>query len=336
MRVAVTGAAGFIGAKATTELLDRGHEVVGLDHFGGTSTTDQKRERLARLGARDGFRLITGDIRNMADVVRLVGTRPDAVVHLAARGGLRTSMEEPAEFLSTNVSGFGNVITATVDAGVGSLVYASSGAVYGGTPAVPFRENDPAAWPLSLYGATKRCDELLAFVYANVAGLRCTGLRFSTTYGTDGPPGLAVYTFADRISRGEPIDVHGQGRMVRDFLWGEDAAHAVVLAVEDTGRFRPTPVAGGATGDLSDAPWRVLNVATGRSVRLMELISLVEAAVGREATLNLLDAGTAEVQENRMDTEALHRGLGFKPSVTVEEGVPKAVDWYLDYLRRPR
>jgi UDP-glucuronate 4-epimerase len=119
--------------------------------------------------------------------------RPDTVVHLAAQGGLRKSMDEPAVFISANISGFGNVIKATVDAGIGSLVYASSGAVYGGTPALPFRENDPAAWPLSLYGATKRCDELLALVYAHGAGLRCTGLRFSTVYGTDGRPDMATY-----------------------------------------------------------------------------------------------------------------------------------------------
>lgn len=337
MRIAVTGAAGFIGAKATAELLDHGHEVVAIDNFDTTYTADLKRERVARLEARGGFRLIIGDIRSVDDVAKLVETQPDAVIHLAAQGGLRKSMEEPAMFISANISGFGNVIKAAVDAGIGSLVYASSGAVYGGTPAVPFRENDPAAWPISLYGATKRCDELLALVYAHGAGIRCTGLRFSTVYGTDGRPDMAIYTFADRISQGEPINVHGHGRMVRDFLWGDDAAHAVVLAVEDESSFGATPLADGAKGDLADAPWRVLNVATGRPVELMELIRLVEAAVGREAKLNLVDALAAEVHENRMDVEELRRSLGFKPGVMVEEGVPKAVGWYLDRLgRSPR
>jgi UDP-glucuronate 4-epimerase len=282
----------------------------------------------------DDFRLITGDIRDVDDVAKLIDSRPDTVVHLAAQGGLRKSMDEPAAFISANISGFGNVIKAAVEASIGSFVYASSGAVYGGTPALPFRENDPAAWPLSLYGATKRCDELLALTYAHGAGLRCTGLRFSTVYGTDGRPDMATYTFADRISRGEPINVHGHGRMVRDFLWGDDAAHAVVLAAEDERPFRATPLADGARGQLAEAPWRVLNVATGRPVQLMEMIRLVEAAVGREAKLNMIDALPAEVHENRMDVDELDRTLGFRPQVMVEEGVPQAVAWYLDHLGR--
>ena len=328
----LTGAAGFIGAKVAAELLDRDHEVVAIDNFDETYSAELKRDRIARLETRAGFRLITGDIRDVGDVAAFIDARPDAVVHLAAQGGLRKSMDEPAVFISANVSGFGNVIKAAVDAGIASLVYASSGAVYGGTPALPFRENDPAAWPLSLYGATKRCDELLALTYAHGAGIRCTGLRFSTVYGTDGRPDMATYTFADRIFRGEVINVHGHGRMVRDFVWGDDAARAVVLAVEDERPFRATPLADGARGDLADAPWRVLNVATGRPVQLMEMIGLVEAAVGREARLNLIDAFAAEVHENRMDVQEIDRTLGFRAQVTVEEGVPRAVDWYLRHL----
>jgi UDP-glucuronate 4-epimerase len=332
MRIAVTGAAGFIGAKVAHELLDRGHEVVAIDNFDETYSAEMKRERIQRLEARDGFELITGDIRDVDDVGRLIATGPETVVHLAAQGGLRKSMDEPAVFISANIGGFGNVIKATVDAGITSLVYASSGAVYGGTPALPFRENDPAAWPLSLYGATKRCDELLALTYAHGAGIRCTGLRFSTVYGTDGRPDMATYIFADRISRGEPINVHGHGRMVRDFLWGDDAAHAVVLAAEDQRPFRATPLADGARGQLAEAPWRVLNVATGRPVQLMDMIRLVESAVGREAQLNMIDSFAAEVQENRMDVDELERTLGFRPQVMVEEGVPQAVSWYLGHL----
>lgn len=335
MRVAVTGAAGFIGAKVAAELLEGGHEVVAIDNFDETYSAELKRDRVRRLESSDGFRLIAGDIREVSDVAKLIATEPDTVVHLAAQGGLRKSMDEPAVFISANISGFGNVIKATVDAGIRKLVYASSGAVYGGTPALPFRENDPASWPLSLYGATKRCDELLALVYAHAGGLRCTGLRFSTVYGTDGRPDMAMYTFADRISRGEPINVHGHGLMVRDFLWGDDAAHVVVLAAEDDRPFRATPLADGARGELADAPWRVLNVATGRPVQLMEMIRLVEAAVGREAKLNMIDAMRAEVHENRMDVDELERTLGFRPQVMVEEGVPQAVAWYLEYLGRP-
>ncbi len=332
MRMLVTGAAGFIGAKVAAELLDRGHEVVAIDNFDTTYSAELKRQRAERLRARDGFRLVTGDIRDETAVRSMFDPLPEVVVHLAAQGGLRKSMDEPAVFISANVSGFGNVIKATVDAGVGSLVYASSGAVYGGTPGLPFEEHDAAAFPLSLYGATKRCDELLAFTYAHGAGLRCTGLRFSTVYGTDGRPDMAMYTFARLISQGQPIRVHGHGQMVRDFLWGDDAAHAVVLAAEDRSGFGTTPAAGGPRQEVSSAPWRVLNVATGRQVGLMEMVRLVETAVGRRAELEMVDALAAEVRENRMDVSALGTTLGFVPSVQVEEGIPQAVRWYLSYL----
>jgi UDP-glucuronate 4-epimerase len=332
VRVAVTGAAGFIGAKVAAELLDRGHEVVAIDNFDRTYSAEMKHDRATRLERHPAFRLVTGDIRDEAAVRSLFGLRPDAVVHLAAQGGLRKSIDDPAAFISANISGFGHVAKATVDAGIGTLVYASSGAVYGGTPALPFREDDPAAWPLSLYGATKRCDELLAFTYAHGVGLRCTGLRFSTVYGTDGRPDMATYDFAKRIFEGLPIKVHGHGKMVRDFVWGDDVAHAVVLAVEDPSQFRTTPLGGGPRQEVSTAPWRVLNVATGRQVELIEMVRLVEAAVGRQAELVMTDALVAEVHENRMDVGALKNALGFVPSVTVEEGVPQAVGWYLSYL----
>ncbi|HLI44344.1 MAG TPA: NAD-dependent epimerase/dehydratase family protein [Acidimicrobiales bacterium] len=334
MRVALTGAAGFIGAKVALELLDRGHEVVGIDNFDATYPVQLKHERAERLERREGFRLLTGDIRAEADVRRLCDPPPDTVIHLAAQGGLRRSMDEPAAFISANISGFGNVIKAALDAGARSVVYASSGAVYGGSRQLPFREDDAAAFPLSLYGATKRCDELLAFAYAHGAGMRCTGLRFSTVYGTDGRPDMAMYTFARQIRDGLPVRVHGHGTMVRDFVWGDDVAHAVVLAAEDPADFDTTPAAGGPRPEVAGAPWRVLNVATGRQVRLIEMVRLVEMAVGKPARLEMVDALGAEVHENGMDVSALRSTLGFVPSVQVEEGIPQAVGWYLSYLER--
>jgi UDP-glucuronate 4-epimerase len=336
MRVALTGAAGFIGAKVALELLDRGHEVVGIDNFDATYSVQLKHERAERLQRREGFSLLTGDIRAEADVRRLCNPKPDTIIHLAAQGGLRRSMDEPAAFISANISGFGNVIKAGVDAGARSVVYASSGAVYGGSRQLPFREDDAAAFPLSLYGATKRCDELLAFTYAHGAEIRCTGLRFSTVYGTDGRPDMAMYTFARQIRDGEPVRVHGHGTMVRDFVWGDDVAHAVVLAAEDPADFDTTPAAGGPRPEVAGAPWRVLNVATGRQVRLIEMVRLVEMAVGKPARLEMVDALSAEVHENGMDVSALRSTLGFVPSVQVEEGIPQAVGWYLSYLERTR
>jgi UDP-glucuronate 4-epimerase len=333
MLVAVTGVAGFIGARTAAMLLLRGHDVAGLDSFDDSYPVALKHDRIGRLSRIPGFTFQEGDIRRPEDVSAVFEPRPDVVVHLAAQGGLRRSMADPAEFISSNIAGFGAVIKAAAEARVRNFVYASSGVVYGGTPALPFREDDPAIWPMSLYGATKRCDELLAFTYARDQGLRCTGLRFFTVYGPDGRPDMAVYSFARDIWRGAPIRVHGRGAMVRDFVYIDDVAHCVVLAAEDEAAFDVTPAGGGPSASMSGAPWRALNVATGQEVPLLEMVALVESAVGRPAEIQFVDALTAEIAESRADTGALQKALGFVPSVTVADGIAPAVSWYLDYLR---
>lgn len=333
MRIAITGCAGFIGAKVASQLLSRGHSVVGLDNYDSMYNVELKRARVSRLERAGDFKLLEGDVRSEDDVARVLTTGVDGVVHLAAQGGLRKSMDAPGQFISSNVGGFGVVIKATADAGIDKLVYASSGAVYGGTAAIPFREDDTAGWPLSLYGATKRADELLAFTYAHTSGVRSTGLRFSTVYGTDSRPDMAICEFTRRIWTGEPVRVHGQGKMVRDFVYGDDVARVVVAAIEDEREFRVSATAAGAglTAQAEDAPWRVFNVATGRQVEVMEIVHIIEGALGREAQIELVDGHVAEVIENVMDVSALRASFGFAPSVSVEEGVPLAAKWYLDW-----
>jgi UDP-glucuronate 4-epimerase len=333
LRTVLTGAAGFVGANVADKLLARGHEVSGLDNFDNSYPVALKRDRIERLSRNPNFTFREGDIRNEADVALLFECRPHAVIHLAAQGGLRRSMDDPSSFISSNLTGFGNVLEAAAQANVENFVYASSGAVYGGTSALPFREDDPAAWPMSLYGATKRCDELISFTYAVSRQLRCTGLRFFTVYGPDGRPDMATYSFAKAISEGSPIRVHGHGRMVRDFVYVDDVAQCVILAAEDKVEFGTSPIGDGPVGQLADAPWRVLNVATGRQVSVLKLIELIEDAAGRKAEKIFVDKLSLEVQESRADLTALEKALGFVPGIRVEEGIPRAVGWYLKYLR---
>jgi UDP-glucuronate 4-epimerase len=333
LRIVLTGAAGFIGASVAAELLSRGHDVAALDNFDETYPAAFKHARIERLSLNPRFTFAVGDIRDSADVKTVFDPGPDAVVHLAAQGGLRRSIEDPAAFVSSNIGGFTNVIAAAANAQVRNFVYASSGAVYGGTATLPFREDDPAVWPLSLYGSTKRSDELIAFTYARYYGLRCTGLRFFTVYGPDGRPDMAVYNFTKNIYEGSPIQVHGHGRMVRDFVYVDDVAHCVVLAAEDQAEFETTRIGEGPATAVAEAPWRVLNVATGKQVSVLDIVRQVETAVGHDAEMKFVDALRPEVTESRADLTALENALGFVPAVTIDVGIPRAVSWYLDYLK---
>jgi UDP-glucuronate 4-epimerase len=314
--------------------LSRGHDVVALDNFDESYPASFKHDRVERISRNPRFTFVVGDIRNPADVKAIFEPSPDAVVHLAAQGGLRRSMADPAAFISSNIAGFTNVISAAANAQVRNFVYASSGAVYGGTAVLPFREDDPAIWPLSLYGSTKRSDELIAFTYARYYGLRCTGLRFFTVYGPDGRPDMAVYNFTKSIYQGTPIQVHGHGRMVRDFVYADDVAHCVTLAVEDLTEFETTRIGEGPALAVADAPWRVLNVATGKQVSVLDIVRRVETTVGQDADIKFIDALRPEVTESRADLTALEKTLGFVPAVTIDVGIPRAVSWYLDYLKK--
>ena len=350
----LTGAAGFIGMHVAGRLLDRGHAVLGVDSLNDYYSVDLKRDRLATLDGRDGWRFERVDLADRDRTANLFAReRFDVVVNLAAQAGVRHSLTHPHDYIAANVVGFQNVLEgcrsqigdpSSPDARrAPHLVYASSSSVYGanpgpgaawddGTPGGPFAADGPADHPLSLYAATKRANELTAHCYAHLYGLPCTGLRFFTVYGPWGRPDMAMWRFTERMLEGEPIDVYGEGDMRRDFTYVDDVAEGVVRVCEHP----PTP-AGPHPRDPSagTGPARVYNIGNHTPVELTHLIAVLEGELGVPAKKNLLPMQPGDVRETCADVSALSRDVGFAPDTPIEQGVAKFVAWYRGYHDLP-
>jgi UDP-glucuronate 4-epimerase len=316
MAVVVTGAAGFIGFHLAERLLARGEEVVGVDNFNDYYDPALKEARAARLAAHARFRMQRMDIADAEDfagLVREAGAK--RVVHLAAQAGVRYSLENPFAYERSNLAGHLSVLEACRHAeGFEHLVYASSSSVYGDRPmgGAAFREDEVAAEPVSLYAATKRACELMSFSYARLYGFPQTGLRFFTVYGPWGRPDMAYFSFTEKILKGEPIEVYGEGKMSRDFTYIEDIVDGIVGALD-----RP-PERGGN---------RILNIGDSRPVGLMEMIAILERELGREAIKVFRPMQPGDVTTTYADVSRLAALTGYAPKTPLEDGLKAFVAW---------
>lgn len=321
MTYLVTGAAGFIGFHVAGALLDRGDRVVGLDNISDYYNTDLKRDRLGQLEARSGFSFRLVDIGDAPSLARaLAGQRFRAVIHLAAQAGVRHSITHPRPYIDTNISGHLNVLEiCRHHEGLDHLVYASSSSVYGGNTKQPFSESDRVDNPVSLYAATKRADELMSYTYAHLYGIPQTGLRFFTVYGPWGRPDMAYWTFTEAILSGRPIRIFNNGEMSRDFTWIDDIVGGILAAVDK----RPV-VEGGP-------PHKLYNIGNNRPEPLMKFVSILEEATGREAIKEMLPMQPGDVQSTYADVDSIRADLGFEPATSLEDGLPRFVDWFRRY-----
>lgn len=319
MTVIVTGAAGFIGMHTVQRLLDRGETVVGVDNFNTYYDPALKPARAARLEASPDFRMVRMDISDaeaLAALVRDSGAK--RIVHLAAQAGVRYSIEDPFAYQKANLAGHLSVLEAARHNEIEHLVYASSSSVYGDRPleGSGFSETDPTSAPVSLYAATKKANELMSHSYAQLYGLPLSGLRFFTVYGPWGRPDMAYFSFTRKILAGEPIEVFGQGRMARDFTFVEDIVDGIVGVLD-----RPPP---------GDQP-RILNIGDSRPIGLMDMISTLESALGREAIKIMKPMQPGDVTATFANVSALHALTGYDPKVKLEDGIPRFVDWYRSF-----
>ena len=315
MKVLVTGAAGFIGFHLVQRLLGRGDEVVGLDNLNAYYPVVLKEARLAQVDS-DRFRFVRMDLADREALPALFAAeRFDAVVNLAAQAGVRYSVENPWAYVDSNVVGFLNILECCRHYPVRHLVYASSSSVYGGNEKTPFSEEDRVDNPVSLYAATKKADELMAGCYSHLYGLKATGLRFFTVYGPWGRPDMSPMLFASAILAGEPIRVFNHGDMLRDFTYIDDIVEGVVRVL-----------------DRVPEKHEVFNIGCSSPVKLMDFISEMERALGREAEKVMLPMQPGDVYQTYADTGKLERELGYKPSVKLREGIGRFVDWYLSDL----
>ncbi len=330
--VLVTGAAGFIGYHVCEALLGRGERVVGIDNLNDYYDPVLKQARLDRLQGRDGFSFHKIDLADREALFGLVDGRPeiDRTIHLAAQAGVRHSLENPYVYIDTNVMGEVVVLEACRRLpAFKHLVYASSSSVYGGNRKLPFSIEDPVNQPVSLYAATKRAGELIAHCYAHLYRLPATGLRFFTVYGPWGRPDMSAYLFTKAIFAGEPIRVFNQGDMRRDFTYIDDIVAGVLAALD-----RPPEGGGpegGGPGDGEAPPHRLYNLGNHRTEDLMHFIAVIEAACGREAVKVFEDMQPGDVKETYANIEASRRDLGFEPRTSVDEGLPRFVEWYREY-----
>jgi UDP-glucuronate 4-epimerase len=332
MRILVTGAAGFIGSFTAHRLLDRGDEVIGLDNLNPYYDPALKQARLDRLRARAGFSFARVDLADRQGMETLFAEhRPQRVVHLAAQAGVRHAEKDPHSYVDSNVVGTLHVLEGCRHHQVEHLVYASTSSVYGSNTRMPFSVHDGVDHPLSLYAATKRANELMAHTYSTLFGLPTTGLRFFTVYGPWGRPDMALFKFTKAILAGEPIEVFNHGRHTRDFTYVDDIVEGVIRAADRCAEPSPSFDPGAPDPATSSAPFRIYNIGGGSPVQLARYIEVLEECLGRTATRTLLPLQPGDVPDTSADVTDLARELGYRPQITVETGVRRFVDWYLDY-----
>lgn len=325
MSIIVTGAAGFIGFHVASRLIERGQAVIGVDNLNDYYDPALKQARLDRLSGHNGFTFRRLDISDKDAVLGLAKEFPEVteIVHLAAQAGVRYSLENPFAYIQTNLMGHLCMMElARRLAKLRHFVYASSSSVYGGNKELPFSVDQRVDQPVSLYAATKRADELMTHCYTHLYDLPSTGLRFFTVYGPWGRPDMSAYIFTRAIFEGQPIRIFNHGDMRRDFTYIDDIV-AGVLAVVD----RPAQALNG------EPPNAVYNLGNHRAEPLLRFVELIEEACGRKAIREFAEMQPGDVKETYADIEPARRDLGFEPRVTIDQGIPRFVQWYRDYHR---
>lgn len=330
MKLLVTGAAGFIGARLI-EMYKDADEIVGIDNLNDYYDVSLKEERLKKLSNLDNFRFIKMDLADKQAIMDLFSEEKfDVVVNLGAQAGVRYSIENPYAYMDSNVMGLMNILEAARHNPVNHLIYASSSSVYGGNSKVPFSTEDNVDHPVSLYAATKKSSELMAHAYSNLYHIPTTGLRFFTVYGPMGRPDMAYYGFADKIVRGEPIQVFNNGDMMRDFTYIDDIVEGVIRLIPKAPVANPEWTEKDGISS-SWAPYKVYNIGNNQPVRLMDFIETIEKHLGMKAEKEFLPMQQGDVKQTFADVSDLEKAIGFKPSTSLDEGIKKFVEWYKGY-----
>ena len=332
MKILVTGAAGFIGFHLCKFLIERGNDVVGLDNINDYYDINLKYDRLNILGIDRSYAekynfLFTSDsYRNFQFVKLNIEDRTnlpllfnkvkfDKVINLAAQAGVRYSIERPQPYIDTNLVGFANLLECCRHNNIQHLVYASSSSVYGQNKKVPFSTSDKVDHPVSLYAATKKSNELMAYAYASLYGIKTTGLRFFTVYGPWGRPDMAMFLFTDAIINNRPIKVFNKGNQKRDFTYIDDIVHGVVKVMDDK----------------NEEGYSLYNIGNGKPVHLLDFIGEIESQLEKKAQKQMLPKQPGDVDKTWADCDDLKQKFGYIPSTSIHEGVEKFLNWYISY-----
>ncbi|HEY5306852.1 MAG TPA: NAD-dependent epimerase [Pseudolabrys sp.] len=332
--ILVTGAAGFIGFHVARRLLEDGRDVIGVDNLSPYYDPKLKEARLAQLADAKNFKFVKLDLADRVATAALFAEHRFAnVIHLAAQAGVRHSLVDPHAYADANLLGFLNILEGCRHHGCRHLVYASSSSVYGANTRMPFRTSDNVDHPLSLYGASKKANELMAHSYSHLFNLPTTGLRFFTVYGPWGRPDMAMWIFAAAIAAGKPIKLFNHGKMRRDFTYIDDVVQAVARLIDRPAQGDPKWAGDNPNPARSLAPWRIYNIGNNNPVEVLEVVRILEQEIGKKAIRELVPMQPGDVPATYADVDELMLDVGFKPSTTIAEGVKNFIAWFNEYQR---
>ena len=313
-KILITGAAGFIGFHLSKSLLKDNYLICGLDNMNDYYSVKIKKDRLRFLNNYKTFQFIQTDISNLNDLSKVfLDFKPDIVVNLAAQAGVRYSIDNPFVYINSNIVGFANIIELCKVNNVEGLIYASSSSVYGDNKNTPFSINDKVDTPISLYGASKISNELIAHSYSHLFDLHTTGLRFFTAYGPWGRPDMAYYGFTEKISSNKPIDVFNNGEMKRDFTYIDDIINGIKSSIDNNYKCE------------------IFNIGNNKSEKLMDLISCIEKELNKKAIINYMPMQPADVKSTHADIRKTKEMLNYRPSIDMNLGIKKFISWYKEY-----
>lgn len=340
MKILVTGIAGFIGFHLTKKLISLGYKVIGLDNINDYYDVNLKYNRLTRLGLDknqikslffseiEHLKFYKADISDRKSVEKIFKSElPDAVCNLAAQAGVRYSIENPDAYIQSNIIGFQNIIECCRNFGVKNLSYASSSSVYGGNENLPFSETDSVDSPISLYAATKKSNELVAYTYSHLYGISTTGLRFFTVYGPWGRPDMALFLFVSAILENKPINVFNDGKMLRDFTFIDDIVEGVVRVIENPAKIPQKK----SKLNPTKAPYKIYNIGNNNPVKLMDFITAIENSLNKKFEINFMPLQPGDVPKTYANVDSLVKELNYKPNTPIQRGIDKFVSWYLQY-----
>ena len=337
MKILVTGAAGFIGFHLCKKLLNEGHEVVGLDNINNYYSQDLKLARLAELGLsrssgleynqkfkseiHKNFSFVKMNIEDRENLPLLFKAEKfEIVCNMAAQAGVRYSLENPETYIDSNIVGFANVLECCRNNLIRHLVYASSSSVYGQNKKIPFATEDRVDEPISLYAATKRSNELMAYTYSHLYGMKVTGLRFFTVYGPWGRPDMAMFLFTNAISNGEILKVFNEGNLERDFTFIDDIVDGIIAVVQNN-------------SENSNSKYNLYNIGNSKPINLLNFIEEIEKQVGLKAIKKLMPMQPGDVEKTWADSDPLMKDFGYAPKIQIEEGVERYLDWFRSYYK---
>lgn len=333
MNILITGIAGFIGHAVAKRLSGKGYKILGIDNLNDYYDVSLKKARLGDLSSCKDVSFSELDLADSESVNQLFENQEfDRVIHLAAQAGVRYSLENPSAYAQSNLIGHLNVLEGCRHFNIEHLVYASSSSVYGMNDKVPFATSDNVDYPVSLYAATKKANELMSHTYSHLYSIPTTGLRFFTVYGPWGRPDMAMFKFTKAILEGRPIDVYNHGEMSRDFTYIDDIVEGVVRIL-DVVPGRDDTATAEEVSLHSSAPYALYNIGNGSPVSLMDFVHAVEVATGKKAECNFMPMQPGDVPQTFADTDALFEATGYQPKVGVEEGARRFVNWYREYYR---